>query len=63
LRENEKIIEQGKDYLVILNKFEDTTQFLRRIMKYQDNCEILYPIEIRNEFINLIDETLKIYSA
>lgn len=63
LRENEKIIEQGQDYLVILNKFEDTNQFLKRMMKYQDNCEILYPVEIRNEFINLIDKTLEIYSA
>lgn len=59
LKESEKVIDFGSDYLIVSNTEEDKDYLLRRLLKYGENCKITYPKSIQKEFLSLTDEILK----
>jgi len=63
LRPNEKIvnIETNKS-IVISNRFEDKTELLKRLMRYDHDCEILSPHSYREDMKTLIASTLANYN-
>lgn len=61
LKENETLLEKGKDYAIISNKNEDWENLTKRLLRYDSQCEVLYPKEFRDKMINLIEEMEKIY--
>lgn len=64
LKENEKIIQEGnfvKDEIIVSNNSEDIDFLLRRLLRYKDNCEILQPKDVKQKFLNLINDIEKIY--
>lgn len=63
LREGEKLLQLNQDgSLVILNRQEDQTLLLKRLMRYGENCELLSPKTLREEMKQLIKMTLKNYN-
>lgn len=62
LREGEKLLQLNQDgSLVILNRQEDQTLLLKRLMRYGENCELLSPKTLREDMKQLIKMTLKNY--
>lgn len=59
LKESEKVINFSNNHLVISNSQEDKDVLLRRLLKYGENCKIIKPVEIQEEFIALTNEILK----
>lgn len=62
LKEEEKIIQYGSDFIVVSNKIEDRTLLVKRLLRYYDKCEILYPKECRQKMVRLIEEMEDIYA-
>ncbi|HSA07692.1 MAG TPA: WYL domain-containing protein [Candidatus Gastranaerophilales bacterium] len=42
---------------------DDIETLLKRLLKYGENCEVLYPKQIRNNMINTINNALKNYTT
>ncbi len=61
-KEGEKLGEIGPDYITVVNSGEPLDKLFMRLMPYADLCEIVSPKYIRNEMINLLNETIKLYS-
>ena len=61
LKNDEKVIEQDKDYIIVSNTKEDRNILLRRLIRYYDKCEILYPKEFRNSMIQKLQEIENLY--
>ena len=61
LKKGETVLEMGKDYLIVSNKGEDKELLTRRLMRYYDQCEILYPKTFRKNFVDIIDAMEKLY--
>ena len=61
LKENEKILESKKDYIVVSNSKEDRDLLVRRLSRYFDNCEILYPKDFRKKMTDYLDSIEKVY--
>ena len=62
LRENEQLLRSRKaDTIVISNKYEDKTQLLHRLMRYDSSCKILKPQSCVDEMKKMIDDSLKNY--
>lgn len=61
LKEGETIIERGKDFIVVSNNLEDKDLIIRRLLRYYDSCEILYPKAIKEKLLSLIDEMEQLY--
>lgn len=59
LKDSEKVINFSSNHLVISNSQEDKDVLLRRLLKYGENCKIVKPIEVKEEFISLTNEILK----
>ena len=59
LKDSEKVINFSSNHLVISNSQEDKDVLLRRLLKYGENCKIIKPIEVQEEFISLTNEILK----
>lgn len=63
LKTGEKLIATEADGSIsILNKTEDKTSLLNRLLKYGDLCEIVSPKTYRKEMKLLVDKTLENYS-
>lgn len=64
LRENEQIMNNElPNSITITNKGENKEKLFSRLLRYDKNCEILYPLHYREEMKNLIEEMLKNYEA
>ncbi len=61
LKEGETVLEMGVDYKVISNTLEDKDLILKRLIRYFDSCEILYPKQMKEKMLNLINEMESIY--
>lgn len=61
LKEGEKILEYGKDYIVVSNRREDRDMLTRRLARYFDKCEVLYPQDMRQKMIDYINSIEKLY--
>lgn len=62
LHDGEKLMQIKTDgNVVVLNKNEDRTLLLKRLMRYGENCEILSPKNFREEMLNTIKKCLKNY--
>lgn len=63
LHDGEKALQiEPKGDIIILNQQEDRQQFLRRLMRYGENCEVISPQNIREEMYELIKSTLNNYN-
>lgn len=62
--ENEKVaVESEKsNTLTVTSYTDDKDMLLKRLLKYGENCEILYPKYFQNQIISTIEETLKNYN-
>lgn len=64
LKENEQIMNNElPNSITITNKGEDKEKLFSRLLRYDKNCEILYPLHYREEMKKLIEEMLKNYEA
>lgn len=61
LKKNETVLECGSDFIIVSNKKEDKDLLLRRLLRYFDQCEILYPKSYRTSLLDMIDSMEKIY--
>lgn len=62
LKMNEKIVEtENNNYLMVSNTNEDLKTFYTRLLRYGENCEILYPKSVRDGFVEHIDKIIGIY--
>lgn len=61
LKKNETLLECGNDFIIVSNKKEDKELLLRRLLRYFDQCEILYPKSYRTSLLDMIDSMEKIY--
>ena len=61
LKEGECVIEQGVDYIIVSNNLEDKDLILKRLIRYFDNCEILYPKTMKDKMLRLIEDMESMY--
>jgi predicted DNA-binding transcriptional regulator YafY len=61
LKTNEKILESNSDYIIVSATNINKDKLIHRLIRYFDDCEILYPKDCRNRMINLIDDMEKMY--
>lgn len=62
LKKDETVIEYGHDYKIIANNHEDKDLLLKRLLRYYDSCEILYPRAMKEKMLNMIEEMENIYA-
>lgn len=65
VKENE-YLESGPDkdgYITVVNRDEPIDRLFSRLMRYDKCCEIISPKYLRNEMLNLIENTLNNYNA
>ncbi len=62
LKKNETVIESGDDYIIISNNSEDRELLIRRLLRYFDKCEILYPKSCRKRLLEIVNEMEAIYA-
>ena len=64
LYEREKFSEQDKKLkeVTVTSYSDDIDSLLMRILKYGENCEVLYPKQVRNKMANLIKLSLENYN-
>ena len=60
-RENESVDIQPDGSIIVINKNENKDMLLSRLLRYESSCELLKPKAYRDEFKQLIDDTLKNY--
>ena len=58
LKPSEKVISFKKDSLTISNSEEDKDVLIRRLLKYGENCKIVSPQSVKDEFVSLVDEMI-----
>lgn len=61
LKKDEKLLDRQDDYIIVSNSYEDRNILLKRLLRYYDQCEILYPKDLREHIVNLIEDMEKIY--
>lgn len=61
LKEEEKVLNCEDGTVVISNKTEDRDMLIRRLSRYFDQCEILYPKECREKMIKYVSDIQKLY--
>jgi len=61
--DGDKIInlDENKQILTISNSYEDKNKLFKRILRYGDSCEIIYPKSLREEYSKIINNILKNY--
>ena len=61
--ENEKITSDNEksNTLTVTAYVDDKDILIKRLLKYGENCEVLYPEHARNDIIQIINKTLKNY--
>jgi len=60
LYENEKVSpsEENPNALTIMANTDDKDILIKRLLKYGENCKIIYPKHVQNEMIEIINQTL-----
>ncbi len=61
LKNDEMLVDSGEDFIIISNKNEDRELLIRRLLRYYNKCEILYPKLYRQKIIELIKEMEAMY--
>lgn len=65
LYDNEKFVEnseyQDEDSIIVANYEDDKEYLLKRLLRYGEYCEAVYPKSFRNKFIQTVKETLLNY--
>lgn len=61
LKDGEKLQDKKDGEIIISNSGEPLDKLFSRLMRYADLCEIITPKFIRNDMINLINDTLRLY--
>ena len=61
LRPNETMDIESDGSIIITNRNENKNMLLSRLLRYQDSCELIQPKAYRDEFKQLISDTLKNY--
>ncbi len=61
LRKEEKILEDKNGEITVVNSNEDREKLMHRLLRYRENCEVLYPKAFREEFSNLLNGILAVY--
>ena len=61
LKEGETIKEEGDGYKIIYNIKESKDELLKRLLRYYEFCEVLYPKQARLDMKNMIDEIYQNY--
>ncbi len=62
LKENEKLVNiENDNELLVSNTNEDINSLFSRLLRYGENCEIVYPKSVRESFKSYIDKILEIY--
>ncbi|MFA6988814.1 MAG: hypothetical protein WC197_01985 [Candidatus Gastranaerophilaceae bacterium] len=56
LKENEKIIQKNKDFIVISTTYDDKTLFMKSILRYGDLCKIISPNHLKETYIKYLSE-------
>ena len=59
LKPDERYLNSDVNSLTIINDGEDKDNLLLRLLKYGENCKILKPEEVQEEFLALTDDILK----
>ncbi len=59
LKEHEKAINFDSNRIVISNKKEDKDTLLLRLLKYGENCKIVTPKDLQEEFLALTEKMIK----
>lgn len=59
LKKDETVLDFASEYKTISNKGEDRDILLRRLLKYGENCKIVHPKSMQEEFIALTNNILK----
>ena len=62
LKKGEMLLETGDDFIIISNRNEDRELLIRRLLRYYDKCEILYPKTCRERIVELINEMEAMYA-
>ena len=60
-RENERIRLENDGTIIVINVGENKETLFSRLLRYDSCCEILNPKVYREEFVSIIDSTLKNY--
>ena len=58
LKPSESVIDFKNNCLTISNAEEDKDVLLKRLLKYGENCKIVSPVEVRDEFLSMVDNIL-----
>ena len=61
LKKNEYIQEQGDDYMIVVNKGQNLKELARRLFRYGDKCEMLYPSDCRSYVKDKVEQALAVY--
>ncbi len=59
LRKEEQALNFSNNHITVSNRGEDKDTLLLRLLKYGENCKIIRPKDIQEEFIALTDKMLK----
>lgn len=61
--ENEKIVstDEKSNTIEITAHIEDNEALIKRLLKYGENCEVIYPKHVQNDMIKIINAALKNY--
>jgi len=61
--ENEKIASttENPNKITVTANMDDKEVLIKRLLKYGENCKIIYPKHVQNEMIRIINQTLKNY--
>lgn len=58
-KQSERVINFSTDHITVSNCAEDKDSLLRRLLKYGENCKIIMPKALREEFYALTENILK----
>lgn len=61
LKKGERVLENTSEYLVVSNMNEDKNMLYRRLARYYDKCEILYPVQARENMLKFLNEIEEVY--
>lgn len=63
LKEGETIIRKEQDFVYIKSFFTDKKSFFNNILRYRENCEIIAPKELRDDFCKYLSDLYQKYDC
>lgn len=63
LKEGEEKIKVERNELYVKSFYSDKQMFFKRILRYMENCEIVEPKALREEFLQYLDDLYQIYDC